>query len=347
MTEIISDDIGSFPLPEEDREKIRKIAADIVNKKAGEEDTRYFKSQIADIMQQKIEAGIMRPSYPQIQDMISGFTRPMEEHSEKNKPYLIKNEYAVIPELLAVESTAEKYFKENRRPLPIRVVVTGPLELYLSAAGKNIQADLLNNFAVSVNRFLKNALTEKKYLKPSVVCIDEPSLGLNPNLAVEDDILIDAWDKTTEGIKIKDIEVHLHSTNGFDKICQTKKINVVGIEYAATPKSLDLIDKHELESYDRFLRVGVAKTNILQLAAEYSELTGVDVWKTKDFEDMVERLENKKNIAKRISKAYSRFGERIKYMGPDCGLGSWPSQKAAKKLLTNTAEAVDEHNKTK
>jgi len=51
-------------------------------------------------------------------------------------------------------------------------------------------------------------------------------------------------------------------------------------------------------------------------------------------------MENSKIIGKRPQKAYKISGERIKYAGPDCGLGAWLNQEIALKLLKNTAESI-------
>ena len=53
-------------------------------------------------------------------------------------------------------------------------------------------------------------------------------------------------------------------------------------------------------------------------------------------------METPGTIAKRLQKAYSIFGGRIKYAGPDCGLGSWPSQELAFSLLKNTGIGIKE-----
>ncbi|MCZ7397584.1 MAG: methonine synthase, partial [Candidatus Methanoperedens sp.] len=45
-------------------------------------------------------------------------------------------------------------------------------------------------------------------------------------------------------------------------------------------------------------------------------------------------------IEKRLEKAFTLFGDRIKYAGPDCGLGSWPSQQMAFSLLKNTGIGI-------
>ena len=49
---------------------------------------------------------------------------------------------------------------------------------------------------------------------------------------------------------------------------------------------------------------------------------------------------NWKKIKKRLEKAYSIFGERIKYVGSDCGLGLFPNQELAYLVLKNTSAGI-------
>ncbi|WP_406661794.1 hypothetical protein V7O66_04555 [Methanolobus sp. ZRKC3] len=76
------------------------------------------------------------------------------------------------------------------------------------------------------------------------------------------------------------------------------------------------------------------------------EKYNTDVWKEgQHFPEIVNEMENPAVISKRLVHAYSIFGERIKYAGPDCGLGSWPSKKIAAQLLRNTAERIADFKK--
>ena len=51
-------------------------------------------------------------------------------------------------------------------------------------------------------------------------------------------------------------------------------------------------------------------------------------------------MESPQVMKKRLQGAYAKFGERLRAVGPDCGLGSWPSQDLAVKILANCAAAV-------
>lgn len=345
MPEILSDDIGSFPLPEgAEKGKIRKTASDIAGGKAAKADRTLFEQAISGMMQKKVDSGIMLPNYPQVTDMISFYQELMETYPEDDEPWLVQKKHAVVPELFALEPIAKKFLNETGEPLKVRVCVTGPLELYLKCSGSVVQEDLLMNVAKSVSRFIENSLIDTTCMKTAFLSIDEPSLGLNPNQAVKKDVLADAWEIATRKAGKRDVMIHLHSVNAVDMVYPVPRINVIGLEYAASPKTLDLLDKSEIESYDKFLRVGVARTDLGRMAAEYNERYATDIWKTREFSGLMEKMENVRNITKRLDKAYGRFGERIKYAGPDCGLGSWPDQETASALLKNAADAIKEFN---
>ncbi len=116
---------------------------------------------------------------------------------------------------------------------------------------------------------------------------------------------------------------------------------MIGVESAAQPSLLALIDKKQLDDYDKFLCIGVARTDILSMAAEYDELHHTNAFKDKSIlETVVTEYNSPEKITKRLEKAYSIFGDRIKYVGPDCGLGPFPSQELAYRVLKNTAEGI-------
>ena len=348
MPEIISDDIGSFPLPEgADRDKIRETASKIAAGEAPGPQKASFDLIVADMMQKKIDAGIMRPNYPQVTDMIGFYRRLMEGYAEDGEPWLVRKKNAVIPELFAIDSAGKRFFKETGEPLRVKVCVSGPLELYLKCAGGVVEEDLLMNVAKSISRFIENSLIDTTYMKTPYISIDEPSLGLNPNLAFDPDVLADAWEAAVKKSGTRDVMMHLHSVNAVDTLYPVRKINVIGVEYAASPGALDLLDRREIESCDKFLRVGVARTDIMRMVPEYNQKYATDIWKTKDYSGLTGKMENVKNIAKRLENAYDLFGDRIRYAGPDCGLGSWPGQDAAYAILKNAADAISAFNESK
>lgn len=308
--EIFFDDIGSYPLPKG------------TNLKGMSQD--QYMEIVKDAFLQKISAGVEVPTYPQFRDMIRMFMDPIENPELVESPYLIKKEYADILELKAVP--------EGQK---VRVCVTGPVELYISAFGATNYTDILFNLAESVSRFIERA-TEQNNV--AIASLDEPSLGISSNIVFEEADILKALDIASAPCKKIDCEVHLHSPLYAGLCSNVPGINIVGIESAAHPDYLKLIDRSQLENTDTYLRAGIARTDILSMAAGLNDKLGINLW---DDPARLEReimgMESPQIIEKRLEYAYFLFGDRLRTVGPDCGLGSWPSQPFACKLLSNCA----------
>jgi 5-methyltetrahydropteroyltriglutamate--homocysteine methyltransferase len=79
--------------------------------------------------------------------------------------------------------------------------------------------------------------------------------------------------------------------------------------------------------------VGVSRTDIDSILAELYE-KGV----AKPSAEQL--IEPEETIMKRYKVAKEKYGDRMTFTGPDCGLGGWPSQEAAQLLLEHTVKAV-------
>lgn len=342
---ILSDDVGSFPLPDGiSRDEISSIAEGIASKKISERDERYekFSNIVQDAMLKKISANVDAPTYPQFRDMVDSFYNLMDQF-QSDEPFVIKDEYAVIPELLAL---TDNKFKERLEDLGIecinlRICITGPVDLYLNKIGFQIDSEILTNFAKSVGKFVKNAIIDKKFIKTTVIAIDEPSVGLNPNMIANDDDLINGWNIAIDPAKKNNIdtEIHLHSVNKVDTVLKSN-IDVIDVDVENLEDKYSL-QKEDLIKYNKFIRVGIAKSNVFGIAEDYKRTHNIDIWQTKDYDKIFE-VETQKVINERLNKAYKIYGERIKYAGPTCGLGSWPTQEAASRLLKYSSNAVHE-----
>ena len=317
---IFYDDIGSFPLPGG-------------VKTAGLSREGYL-DLVGSVLAIKRRAGVECPTYPQLRDMIRMFMDEIENPDQADSPYLIKTEHARIRELEAVSPG------EN-----VRVCVTGPLELYLSAFGATAYSDILCSLAESVARFLEKAGDMGKM---SVASIDEPSLGMNSNIVFSEEEIIEALEIASRPCRGMDCEVHLHSPLYAEICARVSGISIVGIESASHPDYLELIDKKMLEETDSFIRAGIARTDILSMSAQLNERLGINLWQDMPrLEQEILEMESPAVMKKRLEKAYGRFGERLRATGPDCGLGSWPSQDLAARLLENCASAVREFRSEK
>ena len=331
---MIVDDIGSFPLPKDiTREDLAREYPDTLKEYAETEEiskeTLLYRA-VASSLKFKIESGIDAVNYPQHYDMHRQFMEPIEKYQAE--PFQIDKNYAVIPEVYVVEKEAERYFEKTGERLKLKVCATGAIELYTKTSfGYHVYDEILMNLAKSVNAFLRNSVLDTKHVKTSVVAIDEPSLGFIDLLNVEDDTLIKALDESVKSIDAT-VQIHLHTPKASKLPLATDNINVLTGEFAGNPKNMDYITKKNLEEHDKFLRAGVTRTDVDHIFAAYLD-RGVA---PKD-EDLVDSVDS---IRKIYNKAKERFGDRLTFTGPDCGLGSWPSQEVAHLLLKRTVEAV-------
>ncbi len=338
MESITSDDVGSFPLP-------KNVTRNDVGRMVVRDPDQYD-LLVQDVMRMKMLSGVDVLTYPQLQYMISQFLDPITNPKNwGDEPLVIREDKAKINELSAIESIAKEYYDSSGEALGIRVCITGPVELHIRGYGHVVHADVLESLTKSLSNFVKNSILMKKHLETRVIAIDEPSLGVDPQLIIEDDELTMALEKVSNPAKGMDVQIHLHSPLETEKIYEVEGINIIGVESASTPSSLDVISKRDLDKYDKFLRVGIARTDIDAMAAEYRDATGIDIWRDKNKAcQMIDETEDIKIIRGRLEIAYKKFGNRIKYAGPDCGLGGFIHQEAALKLLKNAAMAVSRFN---
>ncbi len=307
---MIFDDIGSFPLPEGiDREWVEKNV-----------DSKEYEEMVKRAFMMKIKAGVDLPNYPQFRDMNTMFLDLIKDEELQEDVYVIKKRHARIREvdaLLGMEIDA------------MRACITGPFELYYQEFGTVIYDDLLERIAKSVGRFIQN-LDAKKV---GCVSLDEPSLGTNPDLQPSRDQIDMAYEKVSFK---NDVQIHLHSPLFYTELLEVESIDVIGIETAKDEKAMEAVDAEELESYEKFIRIGIARSDIDGIIAEYNSIHNTNVWGDDEgILNAIDEIESKDVIRKRLKKAVEMFDERLRYIGPDCGLFSFPKQEHAVKLLEN------------
>ncbi len=334
---VIIDDIGSFPLPAEiKREEFNRIYKEVQQGVAEGKDVEEFPLFYQTVKQslwKKISSGIDVVTYPQHYDMHRQFLEPIMSYPEE--PFVISNKQAVIPEVIVAEREAKLYYEEKGEPLRLRVCVTGAVELYLKTEfGFNVYPEVLMNIAESVRRFLKNATIKKKHIVTEVVSIDEPSLGFVDLYNVEKGDIAKALDRSVSGVEA-DVQIHLHTLKSAEYALMSDNIQILTGEFASSPKNMDFISKKELESHDKFLRAGVVATNI---DAKLGKLVQQGI-KNPEPEMLVDTEEQIAGIYKKLRE---KFGDRITHAGPDCGLGSWPSQEAAELVLRRAVKVIRE-----
>jgi 5-methyltetrahydropteroyltriglutamate--homocysteine methyltransferase len=205
------------------------------------------------------------------------------------------------------------------------------MELYLKEVGATPYMDILLMFAETVRRFAENAILNSKYVKTEVISIDEPSFGFQ-DISTNRDTVTNILEKAFDFGNVTK-QIHLHSSTRAADLLEVNNLDVLSFEFAASPKNIEWISKKMLDDADKQIRVGVARTDINSILAE---LTDKGVMKP----DVGQIAESEETIRKRFLAAKSKFGDRMTFTGPDCGLGGWPSQEAAQLLLTRTVRAV-------
>jgi 5-methyltetrahydropteroyltriglutamate--homocysteine methyltransferase len=332
------DDIGSFPLPSFiDRKVFDKayiLAREaIVEGKDVKKEEFLFKNFYVVIIgsfRKKLDAGLDVVNYPQHYDMRKQFTDGIHKAMEKGT-YIVEEKEAIIPEVYVINEEAKKLHEETGKKVPLRVCVTGPMELYLKEIGITSYKDILLMFAEAVRRFAKNAILNSKYARTEVISLDEPSFGFQ-DIQADRDTILEVLEKAFDfsGV-IK--QIHLHSPLRVADILDVKNLNVLSAEYGASPRNIEGISRSMLERADKQIRVGISRTDIDSIIAELYD-RGV----TKPQAEQM--VESEETIRKRFLIVKEKYGDKMTFTGPDCGLGSWPTQEAAQLLLKRTVKAV-------
>ena len=60
---------------------------------------------------------------------------------------------------------------------------------------------------------------------------------------------------------------------------------------------------------------------------------------------MLDLIDSKETIKKNLLTAREMYGDRLKFVGPDCGLGGWIHPQIAYELLHRTQKVISEVRK--
>jgi 5-methyltetrahydropteroyltriglutamate--homocysteine methyltransferase len=332
------DDIGSFPLPKgvrrESFSEAYQLAREALLK--GNDITKddflnnNFCKVVLDSFKMKVASGLDVVNFPQHYDGMKQVGDTIHVAMEKGS-FLVEEENAILPEVYLINQQAKDLSEKFGKKIELRVSIFGPLEQYLLEIGKNPYEDVLDGLAETIRRFAKNSVLNTKYIETKVVSIDEPSFGLN-NIQAAPEVICKVIEKAFD-FKGATRQIHLHSVAGVHDLLTVKNLEVLSFEYAASPGNIDAVPKSMLEKSDKQIRVGVSRTDIDSIIAELYEKGIV--------KPSAEQLvESEEKIMKRFRFAKEKYGERMTFTGPDCGLGGWPNQEAATLLLERTVKAV-------
>ena len=336
--ETLVDDIGSFPLPadtgRDNYGKAYELAREAIlqGKDISKDDflQRYFCDVVLGSFRIKLNSGLDIANFPQHYDGIKQVGDALHTAME-NGSFLVEEKKTVFPEVHLIKQNAKALSQEFGKKILLRVSIFGPIELYLHEVGKIPYPDVLDGMAETIRRFAKSTVLNTKYIQTSAVSIDEPSLGIN-NIQASNELVCEVLEKAFD-FQGTTRQIHLHSAAGLHDLLSIKNLDVLSFEFAASPKNIEAVPKNILEKADKQIRVGISRTDIDSILAELYEKDSTKP----SAAQMVEPIET---IRKRYRVAKEKYGDRMTFTGPDCGLGGWPSQDAATLLLKRTVEAV-------
>jgi 5-methyltetrahydropteroyltriglutamate--homocysteine methyltransferase len=332
------DDVGSFPLPSYvDRNTFNRAydlarQAIIEGRDVMKDDflSSKFCKIVIDSFKKKCAAGLDVVNYPQHYDMYRQFAEPIHGVM-KEGTYVVDEKQAFIPEMHVINEAAKGLSEELDRRVMLRVCITGPMELYLKEVGTVPYKDILLMFAETVRRFAGNSILNSKYVKTEVVSLDEPSFGFQ-GISADRDTVLEVLENAFD-FKGVTKQIHLHSSSRVSDLLDVENVDVLAFEYAASPRNIESLSRQMLDKADKQMRVGVSRTDIDSIAAELYD-KGVAM------PTATQMVESEDTIRKRFMAAKEKYGDRMTFTGPDCGLGGWPTQEAAQLLLKRTVDAV-------
>ncbi len=332
------DDIGSFPLPlgadMETYNKAYRLAREAMTtgRDVGEDEfiRKNFCNVTINSFKRKIGTGLDIVNSPWHYDGICQVSDAVHKVMEKGT-FVVDEKDAFLPEVRAIEAEAKSLSGQLGKKILLRVALFGPLEQYLKELGPVPYRDVLDGFAETVRRFAKNSVLDQKYVKTAAVSIDEPSFGF-ANIVAENDVICEVLEKAFDfpgAVR----QIHLHSATRLPDLLNVRNIDVVSFEYAASPENIESVSRRMLEAADKQIRVGVVRTDIDSILAELHDKGVVKP-------TLRQLVEDEAVIRKRFLAAKAKYGDRLAFTGPDCGLGGWPSQEAAQLLLERTVNAI-------
>jgi len=332
------DDIGSFPLPQgikaTDYAKAYELAREAILKGQNPNENLFvektFCSVVIESFRKKLATGLDVANYPQIYSGMRQVGDAIHE-AMTDGTFVVPKERAILPEVYVLNQAAKQLSEEFNKKICLRISMFGPIEQYLSEVGATAYPDVLEGIAQTINHFAKNNILNNKYIETTVVSIDEPSLGHTP-FSGSAELIRETLEKAYD-FSGPTKQIHLHFASSIHDLLEVKGLDVLSFEYGGSPQNINEVPKNMLDEANKQIRVGITRTDIDTIWAEHYE-KGIT---QPTPEQLVETIET---IQKRYRFAKAKYGDRMTFTGPDCGMGSWPNQDTATLLLKRTVEAV-------
>ncbi len=349
-------DIGSFPLVDINMPQYIQGAADLEDGKRTEAAT-YFTQQHNTTFTRKIQALGPQDSVPcyvqssVTRDMLTQFLDPIIRHGsglEKHDDTYhwdgtliqVPQARAQVAELLALQHGAKTICEDlGIERIEYRACITGPFELATHlwrsmGVGPRYDEVLIEAFTPIVQAYMNNAQIITKYLKPLVITLDEPSIGVtgvgDPFMDVESDPklahLIHTWNSVLSVVPSQYFRgLHLHAS----------PYNQLGYaNWNLLEAHLGVIvSKAWLQEHDKFIRAAILQTEGPMIPAKADLRSAWDAIQTGHFQPYLQPPEEMQQY---LIQVINRYGpDRVPFAGPECGLGSWNWKYGDKMVLAN------------
>jgi len=368
---ILTYDVGSIPFFGDfekfsNGSKVNSIFNLLDNLGNYSNDRKYFEKKVVDCFIDKIKTGLSIPNYPQFRDMsemflnqIEGVEKVAEGYRAFDKISCI-NKKLEIPEMNVIKENSREISEIIGKPSHVKMCVTGPYTL--ASMFINRQIHLLRQLGDVISKIIERNVFFGKFGQVVLISVDEPFFGLTDDPLLDygstgREELLMVWETIFHKIKSMNIKsiIHLHSTTN---------------ELFWNIKSLDIIESHvndslyssirtkeHLKERDKLLKATIGVTDFDSLIRTHElsretidEITlnqriG-DIWKQikNGGIDPVIFLEDKHLIYNRLKRIVDRYGERVSYAGPECGLTSFPNYNCALENLRRISQVVNQIN---
>lgn len=281
-------------------------------------------------LEDQINIGIDFPCYPQLVSMISQFLTPFSriipELEEKAGKYILKDEFKIPDQIVALEYGEFLINYLNNHPNSCdkikgtKACLTGPFTL---ASEITLQGNISEGLKPTLFREPKAIMVDwvveklaiimkrigKAYsdMGISIISMDEPILGLIIGRKVmyhNRDFIIETLNKAISGIdEISSIHVCGQLNPNLRDILLHTDVNILDHEFQSNQDNYEIFNKTHFERYDKFLGFGALETKI----------------KSKSNGTLSDYVENIPSIKKTIKRGIELYGKENLIIKPDCG----------------------------
>ena len=357
-------DIGSLPLRVEESviyEGARRQGSLLSLLGAQDESSEVFEEEVVSATVDKLRAGLTVPNYPQFRDMSEMFFELLRGIEKVEGGYVALREVTAkpgssIPEVEVIRENVSRIRDEaGVDRLKLKVCVTGPYTLASFFQAKN--ARLFEELGHSLAEIVSRSVFDSRHGGVALVCIDEPVLGfLNDPLldygSEGRESLGAAWEEICSAASSKGsaTSIHLHDTSD-DLFWEVAHLDLVQAHIGDPLYSQDATSRR-LEETGKRLKASIFHNQFDDLIEARLKREGVvddveqrvgDTWtqiRRGEVDPMVFLEEVDVGLA-RLRQVVKRFGvEKVPMVGPECGVGGWPSYETAMECLRRTAEAT-------